>query len=124
MMQRLLPTLLVVAAGIALWIAFHAPESDYRAPSLSDPVAAAGAPAVLKGAPGPHERLLEFSVEGMCCRGCTEKLYDSVVAVDGVIEAAVDFEARKARVIARQAVDGERVLGALNFDKYAAVALP
>lgn len=61
-----------------------------------------------------------FHVTGMCCEGCVGKLYHSLAAVEGVHEAAVDFQAAKAEAVVPADFGVDTLLTALAFDKYTA----
>lgn len=112
-----LALLLVAAAGLT-WVLATRGDRTFAAPVEEAPVAPA--PTVLVHGAGPGQLELAFDVEGMCCTNCTGKLHRSVTAVEGVREAAVDFESGTARVVADEAVDPGLVLGALEFGKYSA----
>ena len=57
----------------------------------------------------------------MCCQGCSGKIYQALMGVEGVRDAAVDFDTRAAKVVVKETTPGELFLTALRFDKYSAV---
>lgn len=114
--------LLLVAAGAFAWVLATRGGRSFEAPVPEAPVLPA--PSVLVHGAGAGQVERDFDVEGMCCKGCTGKLYASLTAVPGVREAAVDFESASARVVVDETVDPALVLAALNFGKYAATPRP
>jgi len=119
-MRRLL-VLAILAAGIlAAFIALRAPAPSYVAPEESGAAAFSPAPEKLRRAAAPGEAVRVFEVQGMCCEGCTGKLFASLTAVPGVRDAAVDLDAGTASVLAGEAVDVAALERALSFDKYTA----
>jgi len=117
-MKPLLPALLLAAAGAATWIMVsseppHATRPDHRP-----------APATLASPAGPGEVVRNLGVEGMCCNGCAGKLHAAAMAVEGVREAAVDFDTGTVLVRAPAELDVATLEAALSFDKYTAQARP
>lgn len=113
-----LPLALLIAAGIWLAsIALRAKEPTYKAPERE-------VPAQLSGAAPAGFVVRRFEVEGMCCRSCTRGLHERLLAVEGVQEAAVSFEASSAAALAPADLPAERLLEALNFGKYSARPSP
>lgn len=113
-----LPLALLIVAGIWLAsIALRAKPPTYTA--LEGEV-----PAQLSSAPPAGFVVRSFEVEGMCCRSCTRGLHERLLAVEGVSEAAVSFEASSAAALAPADVPAERLLEALNFGKYTARLSP
>ncbi len=120
--MKLLPILLVAAAGGgALWVAQRSEDPTY-APPTEPRVVHAVIPEVLGSAPADGEVVHTFDVEGMCCNGCPIKLHELLMDVEGVRVAAVSFETKSASVIAGRDVDAEQIAGVLTFDKYHASA--
>jgi len=118
---KLLPILLLVSAGAALaWIAWRAPEREYVAPTPAEVAAHRAAPQKLAGGVPAGYVVRTIEVEGMCCTGCTGKLYERLKAVPGLGQAAVSFEEGLARVVIPERADPEPFAAALRFDKYAA----
>ncbi len=112
--MKILSLLVLSSAGAWLgYVALHAPEPDYTPPTLRVPVR-------IETEAEPGQTMRAFEVEGMCCESCTHKLYRSLLAVEGVSEAAVDFESARAWALARVEVPVARLLTALHFDKYSA----
>jgi hypothetical protein len=122
---KILPILVLGTAAAALAvIAFRAPAQDYVAPTPADVEAHRAAPQALEG-PVPAEcTVLTFEVSGMCCTGCTGKLYDHLRATPGFVRGAVNFVEGLARVVMSKDADPQAFASALRFDKYAATLRP
>jgi copper chaperone CopZ len=114
-MKLLLPILLL-AAGAAAWIAFSS-EGPHRTRPDHRP-----APATLASAAGPGEVVRNLAVEGMCCNGCAGKLHTAVMQVEGVREAAVDFDTGTVLARVPEGLEVGALEAALTFDKYHATA--
>lgn len=114
-MKLLLPILLV-AAGAAAWIAVSS-EGPHRTRPDHRP-----APATLASAAGPGEVVCNLAVEGMCCNGCAGKLHAAVMQVEGVREAAVDFDTGTVLARVPAGLEVAALEAALTFDKYHATA--
>lgn len=113
-----LPLLLVILAGVWLgYVGLRAHSPAYEAPEL-------GVPTRLSGEVPAGYLVRSFAVEGMCCESCTGKLHGALAALEGVEEAAVDFDAGMASAVVAASVPLERVLAALNVEKYRARPLP
>jgi copper chaperone CopZ len=110
--------ILVVLAGI--WLGFVALKAD---PPTYDG-AAGEVPAHLSGELPAGFRVASFEVEGMCCSTCPGKLYASLSGVEGVREAAVDFDTSTAEAVVPEALPDEALLAVLNVDKYTARPRP
>ncbi|MDP6407972.1 MAG: heavy metal-associated domain-containing protein [Planctomycetota bacterium] len=114
-MKIVLPTL-IAAAGVWLgFVALRAREPSYVSPAVRVPVR-------IESEVRPGRVLRGFDVEGMCCESCTRKLYGALLDVEGVSEAAVDLEAETVWAVAPRALPVERLLEALHFEEYSAVA--
>jgi copper chaperone CopZ len=108
----------LVAAGLWLGsVALRSKEPTYSAPP-------AGAPAQLSSEVPDGCLVRRFAVEGMCCETCPKKLHAALAAVEGVREAAIDFDAKQASAVVDAGTPVERLLGALTSEKYSARALP
>ena len=82
--MKILSLLVLSSAGVWLgYVALHAPQPDYTPPTLRVPMR-------IEAEAEPGQTMRAFDVEGMCCDSCTHKLYRSLLAVEGVSEAAVD----------------------------------
>ena len=114
-MKLFLP-LLFLAAGAAAWIATSS-EAPHRTRPDHRP-----APATLASAAGPGEVIRNLAVEGMCCTGCAGKLHTAVMEVDGVREAAVDFDTGTVLARVPEELEVAALEAALTFDKYHATA--
>jgi len=118
--MKLLPILALALTGAGLAaVAFRAPTQDYVAPTAADVEAHRAAPQELVGEIPAGCAVLEFEVSGMCCTGCTGKLYDRLRATPGFVEGAVSFEDGIAQVVVSKDADSEAFVSALQFDKYA-----
>jgi copper chaperone CopZ len=65
-----------------------------------------------------------LAVEGMCCTGCTGKLYARLKTMPGLVAAAVDFEGGLAQAIVPASSDPHALEAVLTFDKYTAKLRP
>ena len=115
--------LLLAGAGLA-WIAFRAPAPSYVAPTEAEVAAHRAAPQELEGEVPAECTLLTISVDGMCCTGCTGKLYDRLRSTPGFVDGAVSFEDARALVVVRKESDPAAFARALEFDKYTAKLVP
>ena len=116
-MKRLIPVLVLAALGAGYLFA----TSD--APHRTRPDHGV-APSTLASPARPGEVVRNLAVEGMCCKGCAGKLHAALLEVDGVREAAVDFERATALARVDESVDAAALEAALRFDKYTATARP
>jgi len=124
-MKPLLPlSVLFLAGGALAWVALRAPARDYVAPSPAEVRAHVPAPTSLSVAPPAGFAVRTLEVEGMCCTGCTGKLYAKLRAEPGVADAAVDFERGIAMAVVPESADVEALARALSFDKYQAHPRP
>ena len=119
--MKILPIVAIVLAGAGLAVvAFRAPEPSYVAPTPADVAAHKAAPQRLEGEIPADCTLVTIAVEGMCCTGCTGKLYDRLRATPGFVEGAVSFEDEVAQVVVSKGADPSAFADALRFDKYTA----
>lgn len=98
-------------------------ETPYEPIVVEQGGAPRAVPASLEGqAPAGSERV-RFVVEGPCCNGCSQTLYDAALAHEGVAAAAVRFDEVQGIAIGEAWVaagsDKEGLATALTFDKYA-----
>lgn len=113
-----IPLLLVALAGVWLgFVALRAKAPTYEAHS-------GAVPSRLSGSVPEGFLVRNFRVEGMCCESCTRKLHQSLAGVEGVQEAAVDFGSGTAAALVAGSVPVERLLAALNVEKYTARPSP
>jgi copper chaperone CopZ len=115
--MKLLLALILLTAGALTWVVATRPAPTFAAPEPA-PAAFAPAPTVLVHGPAPGQIEQDFDVQGMCCKGCTGKLHARLLAVEGVREAAVDFETGSARVVTDADVSTATLVSALSFEKY------
>ena len=118
-MKKLLPVLIVLAAGGMFYVWKTRGAPTYVAPALGEQ---ATAPRTLSGSPAVGECVRVLDLSGMCCGGCPPKLQQALAAVPGVREAVVDFEAKTASVIAPEKLALTELESAATFDDYRAVA--
>ncbi len=118
-MKRAGTLLLLAAAAVLGAIALRAKEPTYVPPH---PEGFSAVPVVLSGAAREGYTVRALVVEGMCCSGCSAKLYERVLAVDGVAEAAVDPLLGDVQALVRTDVATGELERALTFDKYSARA--
>ena len=119
--MKALPLVLLGGAGAALaFIAWRAPAPNYVAPTSAELLAHAPAPQDLVGEVPAGCVVRTFEVQGMCCTGCTGKLYDRLKTAPGVVNAAVNFEKGVAEVVLAKDADVVPIETAMHFDKYVA----
>ena len=123
--MKFLPALLLAAAGgAAAWIAYTAPEQSYESVTLDDFEAPEHVPIAVTADPGPGEELVVLEVEGMCCSGCSAKLYARLADAPEIRAAAVDFDRGVAEALVPSDLDVDELLDLLTFDKYSARPKP
>lgn len=66
--------------------------------------------------------VVSVEVDGMCCAGCTRKLYDRLLEAEGVTAAAVRFEEGRAEAVVAPGTEPASIARVLTFDKYTARA--
>ena len=116
---------LVGLAGVALAVvAWRAPSKDYVAPTQADVESHRPAPQALEREVPTDCVLRRIDVKGMCCLGCTGRLYDRIRNGPGVVDAAVSFEKSAAEVVLRKNADLAPIVAALRFDKYEPTLAP
>ena len=124
-MLKLLPLLILGVAGSVLgYIAMHAPQPDYVAPTLKEIEAHVPAPASITGEIPPGFLVRTFKVEGMCCTNCTGKIYQRLKESPGVVEAAVSFDKGIAQAVVPKDADVAKLEDAMHFEKYVARVQP
>ena len=125
MKKKLLPLSVLAIAGLALgWVALRAPDRGYVAPKPAEVQAHVPAPRELRSTAPAGCVVRTLDVDGMCCTGCTGKLYARLKAQPGVVDAAVDFDRGIAQAIVPEEADVEGLARALSFDKYSARPRP
>lgn len=131
--RRLISSRVVKALSIALFgvaavglgvVAWRAPSRNYVAPTLEEVLAHDPAPDRLLGDVPAGSVVRTLEVEGMCCHGCTGKLYAKLKATPGVTQAAVSFERGTAQVVVPESADAGAFARVLTFDKYTAKLAP
>ncbi len=124
MKRILLPLLLLGPAALVLgWIALRAPEPT-ELPKWTAGEDGPRVPLAIVGDLAEGTVVRELAVEGMCCTGCSRKLYEALLAVPGVTRAAVDFEGARAQAAVPADFDVALLETALRFDKYDARFVP
>lgn len=125
MSRKTIPILLIATAGAVLgYVAWRAPAREYLAPTLAEVQAHAAAPTSLVADVPSGCVVRAFAVEGMCCQGCTGKIYKRLKETAGVVHAAVSFDAGTAQVVVQETTDIALLESALTFDKYSARRMP
>ncbi len=117
--NRLAVLLLLLLGGALGTVAVFARERTYAVPARPAPQSI---PLALSGQVPPGYEARTFEVEGICCQGCSSKLYGALLAVAGVREAAVDPLAQRAFALVPADLPDARLEAALTFDKYRAKA--
>lgn len=125
MLRTVLTVVVLGGAAAALgWVALRSPEADYVAPTVAEVQAHVPAPTALVGEVPAGSVVRAFDVEGMCCNGCTGKLYATLRALPEVSQAAVSFEDGTAEVVVPESADPAPIAAALTFEKYRATLRP
>ena len=121
--MKLITLLFVAVAGVVLGVvALRAPARDYVAPTAADVEAHAPAPESLSIAVPADCAVRTFDVQGMCCKGCTGKIYKHIKADPAVLDAAVSFDRGTVDVVVAKTADVAAIAHELTFDKYTAKA--
>ncbi len=110
--------LILVAGVAAAYIALSAEAPHHTRPDHRP------APASLASPAGEGEVVRNFAVDGMCCNGCAGKLHTAAMGVEGVLEAAVDFDTGTVLARVPADLDPKPLEAALNFDKYTVTLRP
>ena len=116
--MKIAPTLLLLAAAVLGWIAWSAPGQDFDVPRPDEYVPDPAVPSTVSADIPEDYAVRTFRVEGMCCSGCTRKLYDALTDIEAVHAAAVDFEASLAKAVVPADFDIAVLATALELDKY------
>ena len=121
-----IPSIVFVGlAGVVLVVvALRAPSRDYVAPTEADLEAHRPAPQALYGEPPPDCVVRRIQVKGMCCLGCTGRIYDKVKETPGLVDAAVNFEKGEAQVVMKKDADPAQIVAAFRFDKFEPALVP
>lgn len=115
--MRRLPLLILLVAGVVLAaIALRAPEPTYEAPRV--------VPRHLEAAPAAGERLRTFEVAGMCCDGCSGRLYSIALKQPGLSAAAIRVEEGLLEALCAADLDPVELANVLTFDKYTVTPRP
>ncbi|MCP3914844.1 MAG: heavy-metal-associated domain-containing protein [bacterium] len=122
--MKLIPSLVLGLSAVVLGtIAVRTADPTY-VPPKPEVEAATYVPSVPSGKVPADHVAVTLGVDGMCCNGCTKKLYERLREVEGVLEAAVDFESAAVRAVVPNEVNVDRLSETLTFDEYTAVARP
>ncbi len=112
-------------AGVVLAVvALRAPSRDYVPPTQADLEAHRPAPQALEGAVPEDCVVRRIEVKGMCCLGCTGRLYDHVRNAPGLVDAAVNYERGVAEIVIRKDADPAPIVDAFRFEKFEPVLEP
>jgi copper chaperone CopZ len=120
-MKKLLPVLILLAAGATFYVWKTHAAPTYSAPKLEEQ---ATTPTTLTTKPAAGECVRVLDVEGMCCGTCPAKVRRALADVPGVREAVVDFNTKTASVIVPQTLEAARLEAALHFDDYSGKVRP
>jgi copper chaperone CopZ len=122
---KTIPIVIIAIAGSALgYIAMRAPAPTYVAPTPQEIEAHVPAPTTLSAEVPPGFLVRTFKVEGMCCTGCTGKIYKRLKESPDVVDAAVSFDKGIAQVVVPKEADVAKLEDVMHFDKYVAKAQP
>ena len=120
-MNKLLPALILLAAGATVYVWKTRAQPTYVAPKLEEQ---ATTPIALTSKPAAGECVRVLDVTGMCCGGCAPKVRSALTAVPGVREAVVDLNTKTASVIVPETLAIAKLEAAATFDEYSAKARP
>ena len=120
-MKLLGPALLLLVGALLAFIAWRTDDPTYQAPVRAEVPEVV--PVALSGDLPEGDVVRAFEVEGICCDGCSGKLYAALQPIEGVDEIAVDTILHRVEVVAREDLDVARLAAALTFDKYTARAV-
>lgn len=117
--MKLLTLAPLALAGLVLAvIALRAPPRDYVPPSEAEVEAHRPAPQMLHSEVPPGCVVRTIEVKGMCCLGCTGRVYDRIQGTPGLVDAAVNFQEGVARIVILRDADPGPIVSALRFDKF------
>ena len=123
--MKSLPLVGLGLAGIALAIvALRAPPRDYVAPTVREVEAHRAAPQTLRGQVPDGCVVRAIQVKGMCCAGCTGRLYERLVGTAGTVDAAVNLETGVAQIVIPKDADPAPWVAALRFDDFEPQLVP
>jgi copper chaperone CopZ len=117
--MKILPLVGLGVAGVVLaTVALRAPPRDYVAPSAAELEAHRPAPQNLHGDLPADCVVRTIEVKGMCCLGCTGRVYDRLKETPGFVDGAVNFERGVAEIVIQKDSDPTAFVSALRFEKY------
>jgi copper chaperone CopZ len=123
--MKFLPLFILGSTALVLAIVgLRAPARDYVAPTREDVEAHVPAPQTLDGAVPEGCVVRTIEVHGMCCTGCTGKLYARLEQTPGFVKGAVSFKDGLAQVVTTKDADPTAFVAALHFGKYDAQLRP
>lgn len=109
--------LLLIAGAVLGWIAYssegRSEAAETAALAMDDPV-----PVQLSGEVPAGYVTRVFDVDGMCCNGCPRGLYEKVLGVDGVAEAAASFDEGTVSAVVPEELPVEALTAVLQSAKY------
>jgi copper chaperone CopZ len=109
---------LALAGVVLAVIALRAPPRDYVPPSEAEVEAHHPAPQRLSSDVPAGCVVRTIDVKGMCCLGCTGRVYDRIKDTPGLVDAAVSFEKGVAQIVIPKDADPGPIVSALRFDKF------
>jgi copper chaperone CopZ len=107
-----------LAGAVLAVVALRAPSRDYVPPTEADLEAHRPAPQALQGDVPADCVVRRIEVKGMCCLGCTGRIYDRVKHAPGLVDAAVSYERGAAEIVLRKDADPAPIVEAFRFDKF------
>ena len=117
--MKILPLAGLGFVGIVLAIvALRAPARDYVPPSVAEIEAHRPAPQMLHGEVPPGCVVRTIEVKGMCCLGCTGRVYDHIQGTPGLVDAAINFQTGVAQIVIAKDTDPTAIVSALRIDKF------
>lgn len=119
------PTAMLIAAITAAgYEAAHFTTAPPAKPAQSAParplIGLSLEPAAIPAAKSPQPSSISLSISGMHCASCVARVQQALAAVPGVSEAHVNLATQRAVVLARGAIDAEKLTAAVAQSGYGA----
>ena len=105
-----------LAGAVLGYVAYSAKEPDYAAPVV--PAQAEVVPHEVSEVIPAGMAVRTIRVDGMCCNGCPRGLYEKVLGVDGVAEAAASFDEGTVSAVVPEELPIEALTAVLQSAKY------
>jgi len=120
-MKSIGPVLVALAGVILGWIALATDGPTFRVEATPEPPESV--PYALSGGVPAGSVVRTLEVDGICCGGCTGKLWLALHEVVEVQEVAIDPVLERVEAVVPAELDVAVLERALTFDKYSAHAV-